>query len=1120
MATQFSARLFQQRWIQAYIIIFAILAGAFYFRLAGGLQSTSAATDIYSLQLQAWYDGHTYLGLTPHPALAHLKNPYDPAENGPYRILDISYFQNHFYSYYGVGPLLLVLLPWHFFTGEFLTEGSATLLFVCGTLLLSLLILHEVWRAYFRASPPLLVVACAALVCFGNLSILHLASPSFYQVAQSSANFCQLGSLFASLKVLTGRKRIRWLIVASLAAGLAVACRPSFLIGGISLLPVTIAAGLTADTQKGRLSYCLGAATAALLPAALICLGLCWYNWIRFGSPQEFGDSYILAGYDQRGMTFMSWRFLSHNLWTYFFNPAQSVHFFPFLRPPVHPLGLYHFPFLFLSVGVSLLLLKPRRTRHPGLGFFVVALTLAALGTFAILLVFVEAWLRYEVDFYVPMLLLAAIGWLTLCTQIKSGLWRRINLTVGALLAIVTIANVMFLSAAFREGQLPNISRWFNTIVAAVDSARGFSYGPVELSVSLPTKCLNGQQRLITTGFNLNDWVYLQEDQDGNLRIGYFHAGVGGPLSRPFARGSDNLHRVDIMMGSLLPVDDHPYFQGWSPTEIYRAKHLLSVSWDGHEVLHATCDFYESGPADLAIGPEFSTINRPSLIVNSSRRHNFERAIATRSSPEFNSFARLTVTFPSGHAEVNEPLLSTGVNGAGDLLFVHYLPSGALRFGVDGWNGALFESEPVEVDPTRSHTLYIKYGGLKTDGDPGTAFAIILDDRLVAFGSRKFHPSKAETVVWGLNAIHSSVAGTMFSGTISEVAPITEDEFNTKFTPQFVNPPGIVSFWLNVDYNPSLLGQPLVVTGRNGAGDFVYLKQDNENQARVCFDHWGAGGMSGAPFTIDYKKPHLVSVTMGSLYSKKTASEAQLKTLRVTIDGHTVLESQTDCHPSTPEEIAIGSNGIGGSTCAPFLSGRIIMATTRSFNASEATEADPKITPIDTLTDKPQQYGAVRMAVQFPVVSNPRAEPLVVSGRPGAGDFIYVAYAGDGTLRLGYDHWGIGGPLSESIPVNQQDQETHLLEISMGSLFPAVENDAAWGKVSPETRRQLKATIIIKMDGRTMLQHHSLAYPAGQSEVNVGSNPVGGSTCETIFTGRVLLSERIPPHLSVPTGPP
>lgn len=296
--------------------------------------------------------------------------------------------------------------------------------------------------------------------------------------------------------------------------------------------------------------------------------------------------------------------------------------------------------------------------------------------------------------------------------------------------------------------------------------------------------------------------------------------------------------------------------------------------------------------------------------------------------------------------------------------------------------------------------------------------------------------------------------------------------------------------------------EPLISTGRSEAGDLFYVTYVGHNLLRFAHDSWGGSNLESWDVPYVPGRVYSLEVDMGSLHPRPAGTRFE-GPLRVQLDGEAIMATTRPFNASEATELAFGYNACRSSATYPSFTGQI-----------------RKITPIDTLTDKPQQYGAVRMAVQFPVVSNPRAEPLVVSGRPGAGDFIYVAYAGDGTLRLGYDHWGIGGPLSESIPVNQQDQETHLLEISMGSLLPAVENNAAWGKVSPETRRQLKATIIIKMDGRTMLQHHSLAYPAGQSEVNVGSNPVGGSTCETIFTGRVLLSERIPPHLSVPTGPP
>ena len=45
--------------------------------------------------------------------------------------------------------------------------------------------------------------------------------------------------------------------------------------------------------------------------------------------------------------------------------------------------------------------------------------------------------------------------------------------------------------------------------------------------------------------------------------------------------------------------------------------------------------------------------------------------------------ARLSVRFPSGHPGVSEPLVSTGIPGAGDLLFVTYVGSDHVQFGHD-----------------------------------------------------------------------------------------------------------------------------------------------------------------------------------------------------------------------------------------------------------------------------------------------------------------------------------------------------------------------------------------------------------------------------------------------------
>ena len=62
---------------------------------------------------------------------------------------------------------------------------------------------------------------------------------------------------------------------------------------------------------------------------------------------------------------------------------------------------------------------------------------------------------------------------------------------------------------------------------------------------------------------------------------------------------------------------------------------------------------------------------------------------------------RLIARFPEFRAMVGQPLVSTGVHGAGDLVYVFYLAPGKARFGHDCWNYGLVRDRARSLRPER-----------------------------------------------------------------------------------------------------------------------------------------------------------------------------------------------------------------------------------------------------------------------------------------------------------------------------------------------------------------------------------------------------------------------------------
>ena len=161
-------------------------------------------------------------------------------------------------------------------------------------------------------------------------------------------------------------------------------------------------------------------------------------------------------------------------------------------------------------------------------------------------------------------------------------------------------------------------------------------------------------------------------------------------------------------------------------------------------------------------------------------------------------------------------------------------------------------------------------------------------------------------------------------------------------------------------------------------------------------------------------------------------------------------------------------------------------------------------------------YGSLRLSLQFPRFPEEKAEPLLTLGKPGAADCIYVIYDDPGHVRFGLDHWLVGGPVSEPIPINYA---IHRVEITIGGLYPP----SRWFKRSgpPGSNDAGFASFTLKIDDRTVFFRPSPYYASPPAQVTIGENRVGASVCGRRFSGHILAAERFFPDTEeapTPTG--
>ncbi len=148
----------------------------------------------------------------------------------------------------------------------------------------------------------------------------------------------------------------------------------------------------------------------------------------------------------------------------------------------------------------------------------------------------------------------------------------------------------------------------------------------------------------------------------------------------------------------------------------------------------------------------------------------------------------------------------------------------------------------------------------------------------------------------------------------------------------------------------------------------------------------------------------------------------------------------------------------------------------------------------------PPLVGSQRLAVTFPSpLPVGTSEPLIVTGQPGAADFLMVRYLDAHTVVFGYDSWGTGGPTSAPVAITPGSR--HELAVTMPSLA------AIPGSPDPPTDQ-----LLVTLDGTPVLDAPVKFLQRRPLRAYFAHNPLGGSSCGPEFHGQLSRADGRPLH--------
>ncbi|MBQ8057122.1 MAG: hypothetical protein IJ275_02165 [Ruminococcus sp.] len=412
------------------------------FHMTDGNQMTKELVD-------AFEQGKVTLDTVPAPELLALDNPYDwsqRVENDVYALWDHVMYDGEYYSYYGIGPVVLLFLPYHLITGYYFPSMIATFIFSSVGLVFLALTFMKLCKRYFSDIPmSMYIVSLIMVLC--TCGIWYCLLPSnFYEIAQTSG-FCfvTMGAYYlVSANVFSkGKISVVKLMLSSLFLSIAVTCRPTTAIWCVvSLLFIgTGIIKIKRNKKQGEntVSY-VKYLSFALLPFVVIGSLQMIYNYIRFDSFTDFGIQYSLTINDFLSAQYHT-QFAAIGFYNYLLAPPSFSSEFPFVATNISQLDVNGYYFTATNNGVGLFfralpmlalflspcVLKYIKKENKG----IVATLFLAVAVIAPCIIIFSVWesgygVRYMVDFAWQMLTCALFVVFMLYRHTKSEETRRI----------------------------------------------------------------------------------------------------------------------------------------------------------------------------------------------------------------------------------------------------------------------------------------------------------------------------------------------------------------------------------------------------------------------------------------------------------------------------------------------------------------------------------------------------------------------------------------------------------------------------------------------------------------------------------------------------------------------
>lgn len=758
--------------------------------------------DYYNLLVAGFLDGSTAMKASVDPGLL---SPDAEVRNKANYLLDANLYQGKYYLYYGVTPAVTLFTPYRLLTGYYLPTEIAILFSVAIGFLAATAVWREALSRYFTKISKWGESAAIILIGFSTATLFLLTRGAFYEIPIAGGYACSMLASLALWRSLHAKFKQKnfWLSIASLTLGLAVCCRPNY----VFTLPVLLVIAFL--KFRTRESYCSRGLTtllaAAAGPAALIGLGQACYNYARFKDPIEFGFNYGLNSFFTSGNPLMSLRFFLPNLYWTYLSPPELSPYFPFVFPVAikflpsgyHGNEFYHgqFPTLLVSAWILIGSVCCNLLIRNNLKLFLKFLFCISAVLLGFIMLLGIRGNRYVVDFQAAFILMIAITGAIIWQQFTihrrwSKIWR-----VGYIILVIISTGFNFLGAIQQFDQFgnrrsetyKNLQLIANNISSLIFTNIGRPPGPVKFTVVFANQEKAVIEPLLVAGLSeYIDSLYVVQYPDKRIELGLDHHAHGGPRSESIPIEPGRSYEIEVDLGAFYPPRVHPYFLKYDNISTDLVKNVARIKIDGRIVIDERMRSYDAPPWSLQFGLDRTRIKSKAfsgkisqiIYIKNKHQHNFTPDKLS------DGIWQLSVDFSATAIGTNQPILASGLAGAGNLLFAKILSSDQIQIGLDLWGYGAPVSDIISITGTTPHKFEIFVGPLafrfpwstseygeyiKHLDEHRDTLTVYIDGKFAWSTQIKHHVNSYNYVSIGTNSQGFDTAQAVFSGRIANV---------------------------------------------------------------------------------------------------------------------------------------------------------------------------------------------------------------------------------------------------------------------------------------------------------------------------------------------------------------